>query len=284
MWKNIKTIWLNHYKKLILTFWVVWLENILFLTYPVFWGFAINAVLNWETLKSLIYAFVVLFMWLIWALRRYVDTRVFTAIYTQIAVSVILNQRKNNLSHSEISARVILSRKFVDFFEEHLPTSLTAIFSVFGAVFMLLILEFWIWVFTVFILVIFLIFLPKYASMNEQLYFDLNNNIEKDVKKIQFADEKKLLEHYWLLAKLRVKISNREAFSYFVIGFAMSLLFGFSFIYLSQVTGVKAWYIYSITTYLWMFATSLDDMPRLIETYSNLRDIAKRVEIEKIAE
>lgn len=33
-------------------------------------------------------------------------------------------------------------------------------------------------------------------------------------------------------------------------------------------------------TYLWTFATSLDDAPRLIEEFSKLKDIGKRVDAE----
>ncbi|WP_239689929.1 hypothetical protein [Rodentibacter caecimuris] len=42
---------------------------------------------------------------------------------------------------------------------------------------------------------------------------------------------------------------------------------------------VQAGHIYAVITYLWTFATSLDDAPRLLEQFSNLRDIGKQVEV-----
>ncbi|MGP1561673.1 MAG: hypothetical protein ACTTIC_06245 [Helicobacteraceae bacterium] len=42
----------------------------------------------------------------------------------------------------------------------------------------------------------------------------------------------------------------------------------------------SAGHIYSVLTYLWTFAISLDDGPRLIEDVSNLKDIGKRVSVE----
>lgn len=281
MWSALKQIGLTHRKKLLATFSLVALENLLFLGYPIFGGLAIDAVIQGNAWLSLIYGVVVLLMWLIGALRRAVDTRTFTQIYTQIAVPVILKQRQREQHYSAISARVALSREFVNFFEEHLPTSVTSLVSVFGAIVMLLWLEFWVGILACGILAFFLGVLPRFANISEQLYFRLNNRLERDVHYIQHHPSNSLWKHYQLIARLRVLISNREAMGYFAIGIAMSVLFGFSFFWLSWHGYGSAGHIYSISTYLWMFAMSLDDMPRLIEHYSNLKDIAQRVEIEK---
>lgn len=61
----------------------------------------------------------------------------------QLAVPVIINQREKGLNTSAITARVALSRQFVDFFEQHLPTLIMSSFSIIGAAIMLLWLEFW---------------------------------------------------------------------------------------------------------------------------------------------
>jgi hypothetical protein len=46
---------------------------------------------------------------------------------------------------------------------------------------------------------------------------------------------------------------------------------------MTRSTGITAGHIYSVMTYMWMFATSLDDAPQLLEKFSQLRDIGKRV-------
>ncbi len=38
-------------------------------------------------------------------------------------------------------------------------------------------------------------------------------------------------------------------------------------------------HIYAVITYLWAFAMSLDDMPRLVEKFSERKDIGQRVEV-----
>ena len=281
MWKMLKHIGQTHCRKLITTFSLVGLDNLLLLVYPVFGGWAINAVMEGNVWQAMLYGVVVLLMWIIGAARRAADTRTFTQIYTEIAVPVVLEQRKREVPHSAITARVALSREFVSFFEEHLPIAATSLVSIFGACMMLLILEFWVGVLAVAILALFLWLLPHFAAISENLYFRLNNRLERDNHLIRDGNERQLYRHYGWVAKLRVLISNREALGYLSIGIAMSVLFGFAFIHMTLKGYGSAGHIYSVSTYLWMFAMSLDDVPRLVEQYSNLKDIGQRVELSE---
>ncbi|UTG70524.1 ABC transporter six-transmembrane domain-containing protein [Neisseria subflava] len=281
MWKMLKHIGQTHRRKLITTFSLVGLDNLLLLVYPVFGGWAINAVMEGNVWQAMLYGVVVLLMWIIGAARRAADTRTFTQIYTEIAVPVVLEQRKREVPHSAITARVALSREFVSFFEEHLPIAATSLVSIFGACMMLLILEFWVGVLAVAILALFLWLLPRFAAISENLYFRLNNRLERDNHLIRDGNKHQLYRHYGWVAKLRVLISNREALGYLSIGMAMSVLFGFAFIHMTLKGYGSAGHIYSVSTYLWMFAMSLDDVPRLVEQYSNLKDIGQRVELSE---
>ena len=251
------------------------------LIYPVFGGWAINAVIEGNVWQVMFYGLVVLLMWLVSATRRVADTRTFTRIYTEIAVPVVLKQRQREVPHSAVTARVALSREFVSFFEEHLPIAATSLVSIFGACIMLLGLEFRVGVLAVGILALFLWLLPRFAAISENLYFRLNNCLERDNYFIQKGNERQLYQHYGLVARLRVLISNREASGYLCIGVAMSILFGFAFVHMTLKGFGNAGHIYSVSTYLWMFAMSLDDVPRLVEQYSNLKDIGQRVELSE---
>ena len=281
MWKMLKHISQTHHRKLITTFSLVGLDNLLLLVYPVFGGWAINAVMEGNVWQAMLYGVVVLLMWIIGAARRADDTRTFTKIYTEIAVPVVLEQRKREVPHSAITARVALSREFVSFFEEHLPIAATSLVSIFGACMMLLILEFWVGVLAVALLALFLWLLSRFAAISENLYFRLNNRLERDNHLIRDGNKHQFYRHYGWAAKLRVLISNREALGYLSIGIAMSVLFGFAFIHMTLKGYGSVGHIYSVSTYLWMFAMSLDDVPRLVEQYSNLKDIGQRVELSE---
>ena len=199
MWKMLKHIGKTHRKRLIATFSLVGLENLLMLIYPVFGGWAINAVIEGNVWQAMLYGLVVLLMWLVGATRRIADTRTFTRIYTEIAVPVVLEQRQREVPHSAVTARVVLSREFVSFFEEHLPIAATSLVSIFGACIMLLGLEFWVGVLAVGILTLFLWLLPRFAAISENLYFRLNNCLERDNHFIQKGNERQLYQHYGLV-------------------------------------------------------------------------------------
>jgi len=277
---TLKLISLRHKNKLIITFLLVILENALYLLYPLLAGFAINAIVTGKAWHAVSYAVMVFTMWLIGAARRSVDTRVFSRIYAELAVSVILVQRRKSLSSSTIAARVTLSREFVDFFEKHLPVLITSLTSVLGAALMLVVIELWTGIICLSVVAILGFFLPAYTKSNEVLFIRVNDRLEKEVSFIDCASTTSLSRHYNLLAGLRIRLSNREALGYLSIGTVTALLFGMTILIMVFRGGADAGHIYSVLTYLWMFAMSLDDWPQLLEKYSQLRDIGKRVGTE----
>ena len=278
--KTLKSISTEHNKKLILTFALVLAENGLFLAYPIFAGFAINAIMQGNTLNALIYALFVLIAWLVGAIRRRVDTQVFANIYAKLAVNVIMNEKQNAKDDSAIIARVALSREFVNFFETHFPMFFTSVISIIGSAFMLIFVEPKVAVACFVVMTFFLIFLPRYIKKNDDLYLRLNDRLEKEAKVIGVFNKSTLNRHYDVVSKFRIAISNREAMSYFIIGISASLLFLVAIIVLSSQQ-TNAGHIYSVMTYIWNFVISLDDSPKLIEEFSNLKDIGKRIDAEK---
>lgn len=274
---TLKSLGRLHRKKLAITFLLVVAENLTYLLYPLMAGFAINAIIAGNALHAVFYAVVVFIMWAIGAARRSVDTRTFTRIYAELAVPVILAQRQDKQNTSTIAARVALSREFVDFFEKHLPALITSVASILGAAMMLLAIEFWTGIACLAILGFFSLFLRGYTRKNEALFLRLNNRLEKEIAMVNSASPSPLIRHYRLLSRLRVCLSDREAFGYLSIGTVVALLFGMTILAMTLGGVADAGHIYSVMTYMWMFAMSLDDAPQLLEKYSQLKDIGRRV-------
>ena len=67
--------------------------------------------------------------------------------------------------------------------------------------------------------------------------------------------------------------------SFFIIGASAAAIVSLAIFLLSHKQAT-AGHIYSVLTYLWTFAISLDDAPRLVEEFSKLKDIGKRVNVE----
>ncbi|MGE1067681.1 ABC transporter six-transmembrane domain-containing protein [Pantoea agglomerans] len=274
---TLKMLGCRHSRKLLLTLLLVVAENVMYLLYPLLAGFAINAILSGRTWHAVLYAVMVFTMWAIGAARRSVDTRTFARIYAGLAVPVIVAQRNENQSASTIAARVALSREFVDFFEKHLPVLITSLASMTGAAVMLLAIEFWTGAGCLAILLFFACFLPGFTRKNDVLFGRLNNRLEKEVSFVSNANAASLDRHYGVLASLRIRLSDREAWGYLAIGSVAALLFAVTIAVMSNRGGTNAGHIYSVMTYMWMFAMSLDDGPQLLEKYSQLKDIGRRV-------
>lgn len=274
---TLKMLGRRHSRKLFLTLLLVVAENVMYLLYPLLAGFAINAILSGRTWHAVLYAVMVFTMWAIGAARRSVDTRTFARIYAGLAVPVIVAQRNENQSASTIAARVALSREFVDFFEKHLPVLITSLASMTGAAVMLLVIEFWTGAGCLAILLFFACFLPGFTRKNDVLFGRLNNRLEKEVSFVSNANAASLDRHYGVLASLRIRLSDREAWGYLAIGSVAALLFAVTIAVMSNRGGTNAGHIYSVMTYMWMFAMSLDDGPQLLEKYSQLKDIGRRV-------
>jgi hypothetical protein len=274
---TLKSLGRRHYRKLFITLLLVIAENVAWLLYPLLASFAINAILAGKAMHAVLYAAMVLFMWALGAARRSVDTRTFARIYAELAVPVIMAQRRDNERPTTVAARVALSREFVDFFEIHLPVLITAISSITGATLMLLVIETRTGIACLLILILFGVCLRRFTQRNEVLFERLNNRLEKEVSLISGASFSPLTRHYHVLARLRIALSDREALGYLAIGAAATLLFGMTILTMTLSGRQDAGHIYAVMTYMWMFAMSLDDGPQLLEKYSQLRDIGKRV-------
>ncbi len=263
--------------KLGITLGLVAAENALLLAYPLLAGMVIDAILRQDLGRAVLYALVVLLFWVFSALRRAVDTRVFTRIYADLAVPVILDQRARRHATSTAAARVTLAREFVDFFEKHIPLMATAFASVVGAALMLLAIERWIGLACLLALVACLAMLPRFARRNQDLHERIHNRVEKEIGLVERAGVTTLGRHYRMLSRVHVALSDREAAAFLVVGCAAALLFALTIVRLSGAAGVSAGHIYAVMTYLWTFVGSLDEAPGLVDQIARLRDIGKRV-------
>lgn len=275
--QTLKAIAKAYPGKLFATLSLVALENALLLAYPLFAGFAVDAIIRGDASKALLYALVVLAFWLIGAARRALDTRTFTRIYADVAVLVVLDQRKQKQAPSTVAARVVLAREFVDFFEKHIPIIATALASIIGAAVMLLVIEPWVGISCLAALVFCVAVAPRFARFNEMLHERVNNRLEKEIKLVGHVGRNTLTRHYLLMSRLRIWLSDREAAAFLLIGVMAAALFVVAITQLSSETAVKAGHVYAVMTYLWTFVSSLDEAPGMVDQMARLKDIGKRV-------
>jgi ABC-type multidrug transport system fused ATPase/permease subunit len=215
--------------KLSLTGGLIVVENALDLVYPLVAGLAIDAVLGGDTAVAASYVVLILAFWGVGAARRAVDTRVYSAIYSELAADVVRGQRRLGSDSSAIHGRTALARQFVDFFEIQVPVLATARVSVFGSVVILSLIEPVIGAVAGAMLALALVAARPYLRRSEYLAACLHDRQEREAAAIESGRDLLVRRHFRVLGGRRVRLSDLEARAYVGVGLVTATLFAVAF-------------------------------------------------------
>ena len=274
----LQTIFGKYRGRILVTYVVTLLENVFELFYPSLTGLAVNGLLkNHLTGLGLLLA-----VWLIHTatgvFRQRYDTRVFTSIYTDLATRTVDEQRSMGVSTSQIVARSSLSREFVTFFERDVPATVNSVFGLFGALVLLFFYDVWSAVFCLMLLIPLAILNRRYSRRTLLLNRRLNNQFEREVSVLTRLVPSRVLGHYRLLGRWRIRLSDAEAMNWgvmelFNIGLSAAVI-----LRVASLHRIQPGTIYAMLAYLWNFIASLNNVPMLVQQLSRLKDIATRME------
>ena len=265
-------------RRMLLTYALFNLENLLRLAQPLVLGWAINGLLAgsyrglvWFIGQHLAHLAIAMF-------RQMYDTRAFTAIYTDLATRLVSEQRSQGLELSIVAARSAMSRNYVEFFELHVPMVIRAMYSIVGALIMLAIYD------PVLVLYCLGLLLPAfwlnlyYSRKTLALSGRLHDEYEREVDVIEQGEESLVREHYRAVADWRIRLSDAEAVNFSLMEFFILAVLVLSLIHFC--TGENpppAGDIFAVFRYVLMFIMGMDTVPRLVQQLSRLRDIGTRV-------
>jgi len=267
----------HYWGRLLLTYALFNIENLLRLAQPFLLGLAIDGLLN-QSYQGLGFfaightAHMAIRIW-----RQMYDTRTFTRIYADRAGELIVQQRAEGIDISKVTARSALSREFVEFFERYVPMVVRSLYSIVGAMVMLLWFD---WMLVLFCLAI---ALPAYVLNSiygrRTLTFSglLHDVMEREVDVIDRAEPTEVKEHFSNLSKWRVKLSDWEAITVGLMEFFVLALIAAALLRYCTLPGVQAGDIFAVFRYVMMYIMALDTVPMLVQQTSRLRDIGKRI-------
>ena len=272
----LRTIFAANRAKLLLTYCLFNLENLLRLSQPLVLGFAINDLLQESSLGLLLFVGQHLTHLLISTLRQMIDTRVFTGIYTDLATKLIVEQRRREVGLSRVAARSSLSREFVEFFENHVPLLIKSLYSVVGALVLLAFYD------RVLVPICLGLLLPAvvlnriYARRTFELNRQLHDQLEHEVEVIDLSQESSVRRHYDSVASWRVKLSDCEALNFgtmevFVLGVMVVAL-----LRTCSTLATSPGDIFAVFRYVLMLLMGIDAVPKIVQQFSRLRDLTQR--------
>jgi hypothetical protein len=208
--------------------------------------------------------------------RRMVDTRTYTAAYSDLAGRLVLEQR-GRVPLSLLAARSTLARQFIDFLESQLPAVLQAAFYILGSLAMLALTDHWLVLSCLTLVGPAFVTGRRYAQKSSTLNVQLHDEMERELRVIGEGTKDEVIEHYQRLSHWRVKLSDLEAFN---IGFMQTCSLGLIAVVLARTCLAERGDAGRITTmlgYVAMYVQGLLYVPTLVEQYGRLRDIGGRL-------
>jgi ABC-type multidrug transport system fused ATPase/permease subunit len=269
-------LFLANKRRMLLTYALFNVENLLRLAQPLVLGLAINGLLvgSYAGLYALVAQH--LSHMLIGTLRHMYDTRAFTAIYTDLATRLIVEQRGQDVETSRVAARSALSRDYVEFFERQVPLVIRAAYSVGGALVMLAWYDWRLLPICAGLVVPAVVLNRRYGRKTFALSGGLHDQFEREVEVIERGDPEAVRRHYESVAGWRVRLSDAEAVNFGLMElFVLAVIVGVLLVYCP--TAPTPGDIFAVFRYLLMFLMGLDAVPKLVHQLSRLRDIGGRM-------
>ena len=288
MKSNLFELAAKYRKGILVALSLVTIEYVAWIIEPAIFGKVIDALIERATadgpgIKSL--NVLPLFLWSLvfvvnsgtGVVRRVVDQRIYLRIYSEIAIGVASGGQKRKLALSKTVARAQLSEQYINFLQYSMPEIIDQIISIGGAVIALALYDWRISVACLTIILPLLRISRVYSRNVSALQKEVHDNYETafDVFARQSQDEVKA--YYGKATVLKQKIANWGALNFGVLRFALLIIF-IAVLYIAiDLDEFSTGAIYSIVAYLWTFITTSEYIPELMERWSSLGDISRRL-------
>jgi ABC-type multidrug transport system fused ATPase/permease subunit len=213
-------------------------------------------------------------------LRRAIDPKIFLNIYTKIATEVSQSAIKLKLNISKTATRAQLSHEYIGFLQYRIPEVLENIVAIGGAIIALYFFDWKISLTCLCIVVPVYLANKLYSKKVMVLQKEFHDNYEDIYDIFSKQDPKYVHDYYQNLARPQKKIANWGAFNF---GMMRATLMGIFLVVLYiaiDLDEFSAGELYSIVAYLWTFVTSTEYLPELMESWTSLKDISKRLKME----
>jgi ABC-type multidrug transport system fused ATPase/permease subunit len=267
---------------------LVVIEHIAWIIEPAVFGKVIDALIDRASskgpvLQSLNVA--PLFLWILvfavnsgtGVIRRVMDERIYLRIYAELATGIASGGRKKQYTVSKTVALTQLSEQYISFLQYRMPEIIDQVVSIGGAVIALAAFDWRISLACLTIILPLVHVTGVYTQRVSALQKEFHDNYETtfDVFATQSVDDVKA--YYSRATALKQRIANWGALNFGVMRGALLVIF-IAVLYISiDLDDFSTGAIYSIVAYIWTFITTSEYIPELMESWTSLDDISKRL-------
>jgi ABC-type multidrug transport system fused ATPase/permease subunit len=267
---------------------LVIVEQVAWIVEPAVFGKVIDALIERTTadgpgLKSLdvLPLFIWIFVFLInsgtGVVRRVVDERIYLRIYSEIATGIASSGQKQKHAISKTVARAQLSEQYISFLQYSMPEIVEQIISIGGAVLALAAFDWRISVACLTIVLPLTQITRVYTKRVSALQKEYHDNYETTFDVFARQSQEEVKAYYGRATVLKQKIANWGALNFGVMRVALLAIFVAVLYIAIDLDDFSTGAIYSIVAYLWTFITTSEYIPQLMETWTSLEDISRRL-------
>ncbi len=268
---------------------LVVIENLAWIIEPTLFGNVIDAMIDTASGEAGVIV-VPLLLWIgafltnsgVGAARRSIDQRIYLRMFTEIATNVARNSVQKRLSVSKTAARAQLSREFISFLQYRVPEIGEQLISIGGALVGLAFFDRRIAIACSVVVVPLLLINTWYTRRVAKLQASLHDSIEETYDVFTTKDPDQVQRYFTAQARPQQTIANWGAMSFGLMRFVLLLIFLVVMYIAIDLDNFSTGNIYSIVAYLWTFVTSSEYLPELLESWTSLQDISRRLRAEKV--
>ncbi|MEM7512498.1 MAG: ABC transporter six-transmembrane domain-containing protein [Bacteroidota bacterium] len=254
------------------TFFLVLVEGLLAILFPLFIGYAINDAMDGTSKGMILLGGLGIASLLFGSIRRFLDSRFYAHIFNELGQELGSGEAS---PPSEQTARLNMLGELVEFFENSIPQIVMSLIGLGGILFILATLDMRIFVSC---LILLLMVLVVYAmSKRKTLHFNVgyNDAMEQQVNVLVSQDPGRLKGHLAKLMKWNVKLSDLETLNFAIVWLLITGLLILAIWWAVQHGNVG--FVFALVMYVFQYAESVVTLPYFYQQWLRLQEISERL-------
>jgi hypothetical protein len=269
---------------------LVLIENVAWIIEPSLFGPVLDALIAVAQKEPNVSAVVPVLLWIgafavnsgVGALRRSVDPRIYLRVYADIAASVARTGRAHGLPVSVTAARAELCREFIYFMQYRVPETLEQVIAIGGALIGLSFFDYRIALACAVVIVPLLLIQRLYSGRVMGLQREVHDRLETAFDKFQDLGPEEIRAYYMDVAGPQQRIANWGAASFGLMRVVLLGVFLVVLFVAIDLDDFSTGQLYSIVAYIWTFITSSEYLPELLESWTAIQDLSRRLRAQEV--
>jgi ABC-type transport system involved in cytochrome bd biosynthesis fused ATPase/permease subunit len=256
---------------------LVLIEAVIDLLFPLMIGLAINGLLVDEFDGLIFLGALGVAALVIGSVRRFVDTRIYAGIYETVASELVDREDRNGVATSAISARAGLLRELVEFLENSMPESISAIIGTVGVLVVIAGLDIGVFVACLVLVILMAATYVLTGRRNLSLNRGYNDELERQVGAIDSRNVGQIGVHFRDLMRWNRQLSDLETWNFAVIWTGVIALLVYAPIRVIEPGATEYGYAFAAILYVFQFVEAVVALPLYVQQLIRLREISDRL-------